>query len=262
MRRRFIVIVSAVGVISAVTLAGCDNSIKIPAPSSTFAGPSSGVSAPFLPTGPTGPLAPSVSAPLAGRDSAELHVVGGFTTISVTTGAIGNDLFRASVALGSGGLPVATVTGNVVTIAERDAPSSNGGGGSKAIQVVLSPGPAWRVAFDGGASIVLLDLSGARVSGVDLTQGVSSLEMTLPAPTATTPVSIAAGASQVRVHLRGSAPVRATMSAGAGQVTLDGVGHSGIGAGTMFATAGWDTAVARIDINCSAGVSSLIVDRV
>jgi hypothetical protein len=202
---------------------------------------------------------PVASAPLDGQSAAELHVSGGLTTIDVTSGAIGNDLFRATTAPGSGQVPVAAVTGNVVSLAEHGISAGNG---LAAIAVILNPRVTWSISLDGGASSAVLDLSGAHVAAVDLTQGVSFLEVTLPAASGTTRLAIAAGASQVQVHLHGTEPVRATLSAGAGSVTLDGVTHSGIAAGTSFATAGWDAAAQRVDIECSSGVSTIVIDRV
>jgi hypothetical protein len=204
-------------------------------------------------------LSPIASAPLAGRSAAQLHVVGGFTTIDVTAGVIGNDLFRATTAPGSGQIPVASVTGDVVTVAEHGTSTSNG---VATIQIVVNPLATWSVSLDGGASVAVIDLSGARVAGVDVTQGVSSLELTLPAPQGTTQLALAAGASQVRVNLHGTEPVRATLSSGAGSVTIDGSTTSGIAAGSTFASPGWATAPDRVDIACSAGVGSVVVDRV
>jgi hypothetical protein len=83
----------------------------------------------------------------------------------------------------------------------------------------------------------------------------------LPAPTGTLPVELSAGASSVRVRVFGGAPVRATMGGGAGTVTLYGVTNQGISAGTRLASPGWGGVRDRIDVSCSAGVSSLVVDR-
>jgi hypothetical protein len=205
------------------------------------------------------PLGGSATVPLSGRTVAELHIVAGFTAVSITTGATGADLIRASTPAGSGLLPVVTVTGNVAAVGNRSAPS---GGGNGALLVVLNRSVRWQVSLDGGASSAIVDLTGAQVSGVDLTQGVSSLEVTLPAQAGTIPMTIAAGVSSLRVHVSGSEPARATLSAGAGNVVIDGVAHSGIAAGTSFASSGWDTSANRVDIQCSAGISTLLVDQV
>ena len=49
---------------------------------------------------------------------------------------------------------------------------------------------------------------------------------------------------------------------GAGSVTIDGVAHNGLSSGTTFASDGWNTASDRYDIDNTAGVSTLTVDRI
>jgi len=241
--------------IAIVALSACTGPLRLHA-----AGPNTAPPAAAAPGAPaTAALNGPATAALDGRTVAELHIVAGFTAVSITTGAIGTDLLRASTPADSGLLPVVTVTGNVAAVGNR---STSSGGGNPGLLVVLNRGVRWQISLDGGASSAIIDLTGAKVSGVDLTQGVSSLEVTLPAQAGTTPMTIAAGASSLRVHVSGNEPVRATLSAGAGNVVIDGVAHSGIAAGTSFASAGWDTAADRVDIQCSAGVSSLLVDQV
>lgn len=234
--------------IAIVALSACTGSLPL-----HLAGPDNGPAAVLAPGG-------AATAPLSGRTIAQLHIVAGFTAISITTGATGTDLLRATIPAGSGLLPVITVTGNVADVGNRSA--SPGGGGSAGLLVVLNRDVRWQVSLDGGASSAIVDLSGAKVSGFDLTQGVSSLDVTLPAQAGTVPMTIAAGASSLRVHVSGNEPTRAILSAGAGNVVIDGVAHSGIAAGTSFASAGWETSTSRVDIQCSAGISTLLVDQV
>jgi hypothetical protein len=73
------------------------------------------------------------------------------------------------------------------------------------------------------------------------------------------PVQLAGGASQFLLSLPGGVPVRVTAGGGAGEVTLDGQDHTGVGGGSVFATAGWATGTAGYDVNATAGVSRVAV---
>lgn len=199
---------------------------------------------------------PTAWAPRDLRTQADLVITSGFTVVEVSAADIGDDLFHAT-APGSVYGPTATVVRDMVAITE----GGHAGGGSSVLDVRLNPRVAWRVLLDGGSNVAIVDLTGVRVRGVDVTKGVSTIEMTLPAATGTTPITMSGGASTMRLHLRGAAPVRTTMSGGAGIVTIDGAVHSGVAGGTAFASPGWYTAPDRYDIDCVAGVSELVVDR-
>jgi hypothetical protein len=199
---------------------------------------------------------PTAWAPRDLRTQADLIVTSGFKVVEVSVADIGDDLFHAT-SPGSVTGPTASVVRDLVAITDGGKPD----GGASVLDVRLNPRVAWRVTLDGGANVAIVDLTGARVRGVDVTKGVSTIEMTLPAATGTTPIMMSGGASTMRLHLRGAAPVRTTMTGGAGIVTIDGAVHSGVAGGTAFVSPGWDSAPDRYDIDCAAGVSQLIVDH-
>lgn len=233
--------VIAVAVAAAAVLTGCSGSIHLAAP---------GVSNAQSTT-----LTNTVSVPRGGRASAELDVVSGFTTLSITAAPLGDGLVRVNGKVGFAPLS-ATLSGNTVAIANTGAAP-----GSDTAQIVLNANVRWRVALDAGDSSALIDLSSTRVDSLEVTQGVSSLVVTLPAQTGTTALMLAAGVSSLNVHTRGNEPVRATLSAGAGNAVIDGVVHTGIAAGSSFASTGWDSARNRVDIECSAGIGALVIDQ-
>jgi hypothetical protein len=241
------VVVAVVALAAVVGLTGCTGSLHVQTDDRTTAG------AVAL------PLATAASVPLNGRTEAELSVVSGFATVSVSAGSIGDHLFELTGTPGDA-LPAATLTGDTVAITNGH-PLSNQSL-SDSVRIVLNPGVRWRIALSGGATSAVVDLSAAHLVAVDVTQGVSSLEVTLPAQSGTTQLALAAGVSSLRVHTRGAEPARATLSAGAGSAVIDGQTHTGVAAGSMFAGAGWDAAANRVDIECSAGIGALVVDQV
>ena len=236
----------AVAILAALaTLVGCTSSIHVAAkPNSTNV---AGLPVPTV-----------ASVPLAGRTQAELDVVSGFATVTITIGSTNDQLLELAGTPGTA-TPTAILAGDTVAIS--NAHPANGATASDTARIVLNPNVRWQVALSGGATSAIVDLTGGQVSGVDVTQGVSSLELTTPAQAGTTNLDLAAGVSSLRVHTRGAEPARATLAGGAGNVVIDGVAHSGVAAGSSFASDGWDAAANRVDIECSAGVSSLVVDQ-
>lgn len=224
----------------------CDtHSVTIAPAPSTGGGGSLATSAPGIGS--------SISAPRDARSAATLVIASGVTTLAVGADDLGDDLFRASV---NSGQVVGTVTGDVVTI------TTAGGGGSPVVaDITVNSRLTWSVKVAGGASAASVDLSRVPAQAVEFTSGVSSIELRLAAARGTTRVLMSGGASQFEVHLAGPEPVRVTLAGGAGSVDIDGQQHSGVAGGAAFTGGGWATASNRFDILCSAGVSSLSVDR-
>ena len=133
--------------------------------------------------------------------------------------------------------------------------------GPAVVTAELSDAVRWRVRLQGGAAEERVDLTGGRVDAVELTAGTGRAEVTLPAAAGTTRVVMSGGASQLLVRLTGTAPVRVRAGSGAGTVTVDDVTRSGVAAGSVFTPAGWPAATDRYDIDATAGVSTIVVDR-
>lgn len=75
------------------------------------------------------------------------------------------------------------------------------------------------------------------------------------------PIRMTGGASTFDLHLPAGVPAQTRMTGGAGQVSLDGTVHTGIGGGAVLATSGWATATDRYQVDAVAGVSALTLDR-
>ncbi len=209
------------GVLAAVALTGCDSSFDLTGPS--------GVAASVRPS-----AAASMSLPLDGRSAAQLRIVAGFTSVTVTSGSIGSDLIRLSSPAGSPAVPSALINGDLVTVGRRAVPGS--GTAADALQVVVSDRVSWQLNLAGGASNVTIALT---------------------SHSGTTPVTVTAGVSDLHLQAPAIEPVRLTVGAGAGSATIDGVAHTGIAAGTIVTDPSWPTAADRIDLDCVAGIGSI-----
>jgi hypothetical protein len=205
-----------------------------------------------------GPTAHSVRGSRAGiRRSAIFKLVNGASIVRVSVADLGGDLFRMSTPDDANVAPAVDVDGATVVAGLR----GTGLAGPAIVAVVLSDDLRWDVRLAGGATDEAVDLTGGAGGNVDFTAGTSRAEVSLSAVRGTQRVTMSGGAGQFVVRLGGTAPVRVAATAGAGAVTVDGDVRSGVAGGTMWTQDGWDSATTRYDIDATAGVSTLTVER-
>jgi hypothetical protein len=195
-----------------------------------------------------------VSAPRGGRDRAVLDLVSGAGTVVVRGTELGEALYRISTPGGSGQVPRVDDRDGVASVRLDPA----GGGGPASVEILLSSAVTWRVRLDGGASAARVDLRDGSVSEVDISKGVSTVELWLPRPRGTVPVRETGGAGTFTVHLPSGVPVRARLAGGAGSATVDGTTRSGLPGGAEVGSA---DPSGGYDIDAAGGVSALRVDR-
>jgi hypothetical protein len=171
--------------------------------------------------------------------------------VRVRAADLGDDLYRIS----SDGAPRVDDGGDDLRL--RLAGGANGG--PKSVEIVLSTRVRWTLRLHGGAATTDIDLSNARVDGVDLQGGATRIDLALPAPNGLLPVRMSGGVDQFRVRLRGATPMRVVVRSGAGQVTLAGATHRGVAPGREFTAYGWNRGGTGIDLTALAGMSALTV---
>lgn len=187
-------------------------------------------------------------------DAGTVELVSGATTVAVRTADLGADRVRATTPDGAGVAPVLDVEGGTVTVHLVET----GLAGATAATVLLDPRVRWQVRMSGGAVSQQLDLRGARLSGVDLVAGATRIELDLPVPDRTVPVRMAGGATEFTVHVPAGVATGVRVGGGAASADVDGVRRTGLAGGTVLSTS---TATARYDVDATAGVSTLVLDR-
>ncbi|MBQ1013841.1 hypothetical protein KBX53_23420, partial [Micromonospora sp. M51] len=108
-----------------------------------------------------------LTAPVAGWRKGTFVLADGLTSFELRVTELGEDLYRISVPAGSGLAGRPTVRGET---ARLDLVES-GTRGPRAVRVLLNERVAWRLHLVGGVSSQVLDLSRARLLGVDLAGG-------------------------------------------------------------------------------------------
>ncbi|MEU1242920.1 hypothetical protein ABZ388_21420 [Micromonospora parva] len=208
-----------------------------------------------------------LTAPVAGWRKGTFVLADGLTSFELRVTELGEDLYRISVPAGAGVAGRPTVRGET---ARLDLVES-GTRGPRAVRVLLNERVAWRLHLVGGVSSQVLDLSRARLLGVDLAGGSSRTEILLPPITAAGPddlagptsgsltVRLTGGTSQLDVRVPGETPVRVRAGVGAGSVVVRDERWDGVAAGSVLGTPGWDRSAERLYLDLVAGANSVIV---
>jgi hypothetical protein len=196
----------------------------------------------------------TVMAARDGRQQAELDVVSGATTVTISSARLGTVLIRASTPANSAVAPD-LVVGRTTELFLDQA----GGSGPAALQVVLNSQVTWRLVFAGGATQISVKLGAGRLGGADFAAGSSLITMRLPEPDGTIPIVLAGGASQVSVSIPGGVAAMLDLDGGAASASIGGRSYVGIAGGTILTTPGWGSASRRYDIDAPAGISAISV---
>lgn len=198
-----------------------------------------------------------VSGPRGDRSEATVELLTGATSVSVRTADLGDTLYQVRTPDDARQVPLVSSSDGVVHVELGDS----GRGGPSAVEIVLGTDTTWRVRLVAGATRDTVDLSGARLAGLEFVGGVGSIDMSLPRPSGTVEIRMTGGTGAWATHLPADVPVRVTAGSGAGTITVDGNTRSGIAAGTTITGDGWDAASDRYDIVAAAGMSSFTADR-
>ncbi|RQX17032.1 hypothetical protein DDE19_12815 [Micromonospora ureilytica] len=212
-----------------------------------------------------------LTAPLAGRQNGTFVLADGLSSFELRVAELGDDLYRISTPAGSGVAGRPAVQGETVRL---DLVES-GTRGPRAVRVLLNERVAWRLHLVGGVSSQVLDLTRARLLGMELAGGSSRTEILLPPitaggsgnpagshsdqPAGMLTVRLTGGTSQLDVRVPGETPVRVRAGAGAGSVVVREDRWDGVAAGSVLGTPGWDRLAARLYLDLVAGANSVIV---
>ncbi len=175
-------------------------------------------------------------------------MVGGASSVLVRSANLGTALYRAQDPA------QVEVQSDVMRVSVRSGEPGN-------VVIDLNSTVSWRIALDGGATEEDIDLSGGRLSELNVGAGAGRITAVLPPPQGTVSVRMTGGASSFEVRLPSRVEARVLFAGGAGEATIDGMVHTGIAGSTALATPGWNTAANRYSVENAAGLSSFTLDR-
>jgi len=158
----------------------------------------------------------------------------------------------ATSAGGGGAASVEVRPDNLVLVKNRR------GGDHGAVE--LSPDYTWYFKVHGGTWNVSLDLTGLRVSGVELDSGTGNVSCTLPAPAGVVPIRVNSGIVGVTLHRPRDTAVRATVSSGSVKVRLDDKPIRAMAADVNWETPGATRSNDRYELNVYSGCVRVTMD--
>jgi hypothetical protein len=194
--------------------------------------------------------AEELAAPLGSVDLGRLVFVRGAAHLTIGVDASMEDLYRARF---EGKVPDVRVDGGTVTVKYR--PSLHPPRG----QITLSGRVPWAVKASMGMSDVVADLQHLELTELEISGGVSRLEIKLPRPKAAVRVWVGAGASNVELVRPAGVPVRVRIGGGASKLAIDEFRVGAGGGKTDWRSPDYDLVEGRYDIEIGAGASKVTV---
>lgn len=132
----------------------------------------------------------------------------------VTVRAGTADMVEAAASVGGGGAASVELRDGRAVVRSRR-------GGNRGA-VLLNPRHTWHVKLHGGTWNNELDLTGLRVSGVELDSGAGNVSMTLPAPEGVVPIKVNSGLVGVALHRPPGTAAEAIVKSGSVKLRFDG----------------------------------------
>ncbi|MFF5173408.1 hypothetical protein ACFY3U_12300 [Micromonospora sp. NPDC000089] len=197
----------------------------------------------------------AATAPVGGRRRATFELVDGVIVLRLRVADLGDELYRISSPAGAALAPRPEVAGDRV----RLRVVGSDGTGPGVVDVVLNSRVGWRLRLLAGATEQHLDLTGARLAGLELLGGASRVDLRLPVVTGTLTVRMSGGADRFAVHAPGGPPVRVRAAIGAGVVSVYGDRRDGVPAGALISSPNWDRRADRVYVDLVAGARTVTV---
>lgn len=201
------------------------------------------------------------SAPLNGASRAQVTLKHGAGRLGVRAGTDPNLLFAGTFA---GGVDKKASYQSGAAVLELKTPEEIWGNlgfpGTHGLEwdVALNPTVPLALKYEGGAAETQMDLSGLKLTGLEINTGASSTDVVLPPPAGTMRVVVHSGAASVKLRLpqNVAASIHGTM--GLGSMDVDAMRFPNRGSGA-FESDNYATAADRIDVTVEGGVGSVQV---
>ena len=162
------------------------------------------------------------------------------------------DMIEAAESVGGGGAAsVELREGRAVVRSRR--------GGNRG-SVLLNPRFSWHIKLHGGTWNNELDLTGLRVSGVELDSGAGNVAITLPAPEGIVPVKVNSGLVGVALHRPLGTAAEAIVKSGSVKLRFDGHPMKATGMDVHWESPGASRSRDRYEVTVHSGCVRVTLD--
>ena len=201
------------------------------------------------------------SAPLAGVTAGRMEFHRGASWMTIG-GASMDELFRAHF---EGPEPEVAVDGGIVVIRSAGLTAADWTTFAwlwedRGADIALNGSVPWDLLVRGGVSRLDADLSGIRLTGLEIRGGASNVALDLGEPTGVVPIRVRGGVSHVTIRRPAAVPVGASVRGGISRLTLDDQRFGALGGQTRVTTGAWRQAASGYDIEIAGGASHLTVE--
>lgn len=208
---------------------------------------------PFEPVGAEPDPEPAPAA--ARQEVATLQFVGGVANLFVSVDPTLTERYAARF---EGPQPEVTELGDEVTIRYHGGPFT---WGHTEAHVRLHPGLVWTLRVRGGASRADIDVRDLDLRALEVTGGVSRMDLALGELHGTVSVRVFGGVSRVDITRPAAVPARLEINGGASRLAMDDQLLGAIGGATRLQTGGFESARDRLQVEVRGGASRLSVRR-
>jgi uncharacterized membrane protein len=196
------------------------------------------------------------SAPLAGTGGGRLRFGSVDARVTVHADASMRELFRARFTRPE---PAVRVTGNALDI---EYPGVRWRKWRRQLaDVVLNTSIPWRLEASAGITSVIADLRGLQLNAVNISGGVTRLDLRLPRPSGAVPIHIRDGAASVSIRRPDGVAVRVSLPDGAASVQFDERLMGPIRDQTPIQSADYGDATDCYDVDLRGGAAKLTVAK-
>jgi hypothetical protein len=197
----------------------------------------------------------TVTGPLGGRKAATFELVAATTKVTVRTQDLGDELYKITSAEDSGTKPSPALTKDKLQL--RLTPDGDATGGN--VEVLLSTKVKWALRFVGGADEQIVDLTGGKVSSIDVLGGSRRLELALPTPAGTIPIRLTGSVDELSVRSPADSPVRVQVGSGAKTVAAGERTLRDVKPGSTLTPKDWKVPN-RYDVDVASRITLLSVE--
>ncbi|MEV6632334.1 hypothetical protein AB0M54_16460 [Actinoplanes sp. NPDC051470] len=192
------------------------------------------------------------TAPLGRRTSATFELVAATRKATVKTQDLGDELYRISALGQTGAAPRPAIVGDKVQLLLE----TQGAAAPGNVEILLSNKVTWGLLFTGGADEQLVDLTGGKLSAIDLTGASRRVNLTLPPPQGTVQVRITGAIEDL--SLSSGSPVRVRVDGGVKTVAAGERTLKNLEPGSTLTPKDWKAAN-RYDVSAESRLTLLTV---